>query len=85
MATRPVVLVTGGAGFIGSHIVARFASTMDVVQEVLDLLLLLHWRSTEIFASEQIATVIGAPHYVLATKHPLSVAHDLVSTDKRPL
>jgi len=31
MTTRPVALVTGGAGFIGSHIVARFASTMDVV------------------------------------------------------
>ncbi|MBW2063366.1 MAG: hypothetical protein JRJ03_00395 [Deltaproteobacteria bacterium] len=60
-----------------------FSSSGDIVQAILDLLLLLHWRSVEIFASEQLAAQLNVPHFVLAVKHPLSVAYDLLFSPKK--
>lgn len=57
----------------------------ESVQAILDLMLLLDWRSNEIMAAEQIARSMDADHYVLAVKHPLSVAYDLLFTEKAPV
>jgi len=59
-----------------------FCSTSDVVQSTLDLFLLLYWRSVEIFASENFAEELGIPHFVFPVKHPISVAYDLIFSNK---
>lgn len=62
-----------------------FDTTNDGVQAVCDLLLLLYWRSMEILASCRTATDLGRPHFLISLKHPLSVADDLIFSDKVPI
>lgn len=62
-----------------------FAGTGDPVTAILDLLLILTWRSVETLAAEEIARELAATHYLLAVKHPVSVAYDLVFSQKHPV
>ncbi len=50
-----------------------------------ELLRLFDWRAQEILASEELARQVGAPHYVLATKHPVEVGDALIATNKVPV
>jgi len=59
-----------------------FKSIIDAIQW---LILLLVWRSVENMTASQIAMQLGVPHYLLAVKHPISVAHDLVIGKKTPV
>lgn len=59
-----------------------FITIIDAIQH---LILLLVWRSVENMAAEQIATQLGVPHYLLAVKHPISIADNLVAGKKIPV
>lgn len=59
-----------------------FRSIIDAIQY---LILLLVWRSVENMTASQIAMQLGVPHYLVAVKHPISVAHDLVIGKKTPV
>jgi len=56
-----------------------------ILQSIVEIMMLLDWRAQEIMRAEQIAQSLGVRHYVLATKHPLSVAYDLIFTAKTPV
>lgn len=45
---------------------------------IINLAILLHWREMEIALSRVVADYVGAPLYVVATKHPYSVFQRLV-------
>jgi hypothetical protein len=59
-----------------------FISIIDAIQ---NFILLLTWRSMENLTVEQIANELEIPHYILATKHPISVAHSLIASKKIPI
>lgn len=53
------------------------------VKAVLHSMTLLEWRAVEISLSELLAQNLRIPHYVLAVKHPVKAANDLVASAKK--
>ncbi len=54
------------------------------VDSIMNLLNILDWRSIEIAISEFIADAFNKPHFLLAVKHPLHVAYDILFSEKTP-
>jgi hypothetical protein len=61
------------------------ASPDDYLTAILRMLQILDWRNTENVLSSKVAEVSGAPQFVLAVKHPISVFHDLFAGVEKKL
>lgn len=62
-----------------------FSATDEAVRAILNLLLLLDWRSMEVFSSAGIARDLRVSHFLLGVKHPLSVPYDVIFSKKVPI
>ncbi len=63
------------------HRTDQDSSLTDTWEIIHKLLVILEWRSLEIGSAESIASQLGVPHVILAVKHPISVAYDIVFRD----
>lgn len=67
------------------HPLSRRTPTESSVAVMDHLYTCLQWRSMELFSSSRLAKAFKVPHYVLAVKHHISVAYDLVLSEKAPI
>lgn len=67
-------------------IVRTGATRFDAAAEAVSKLsMILEWRAFEVAWAEDLARGLGAEHFVVAVKHHLSVARDLIFTRKIPV
>lgn len=91
LAPDAVVTLTDDIYDVFSHLsrpgeIFGYSSVQSIPRElhtIISLLYILHWREQEFSFSEHLASELGLPHILLATKHPAETLAQWLFTDRK--